>query len=203
MHTRIDMLAALLFSVVAFACGDERESWNGFPLFPPDAGPALSPELESSLRAAEIAFVTQLAAEQAKTAGDTASPNSPDAGAKPPQRMAAEPDARSGDRAKSAAPRRRDAPDAGAAMAGHVASEPAMRPRRPSAPVPSAPMDLGTGGQSGASGGQPTIAAEPDAGVMMAAGAGGASGAQAPSEYPVQPSGPDAGVPDDAADGGI
>jgi hypothetical protein len=230
MQTRTDIIAALLLGVIAIACGEERSPWSGFPLFPEDAGPALSPELESSLRAAQIAFVTQLAAEQAKAAGATAasepSPGNADAGSVPPQRMAAEMAGRPGNGAKSDEPRKREnAPDA-AMMAGRAApdmhNEPPPPPPPPSPDThnepppmqPSAPSsDTPMGGQAGSVGPStpPTQPSEPDAGVMMSAGAGammtagmgGSAGMMAPpSDDPMQL---DAAVPadDDAADGGI
>ena len=179
MQSRTDILSALLFSVIAIACGDERSPWSGFPLFPPDGGPELAPELQSSLRAAEIAFVTQLAAEQAaKTAGATAVPEASqtnaDAGVKPPPRMAADTDGRSGNGSgpKSAEPRKRDAPDGGAEMSERAAagahSEGSKPPMRPSDPEPTAPMEAGVGGQVGSS----APSSQPDAGMMVPATAG-------------------------------
>jgi hypothetical protein len=201
---RVHTVVALLCSLTA--CGEERPPWAGFPLFSPDASTfELPPELASSFNAAEIAFVTQLAAEQAaRTAGAAggSSANSEGAGAMAASPMAAMQERAPASGAKADKPRQPAALDAGVAIpatvAGHAAiAVPPNQPAMPPQPNTRAPMPAADAGRPH----EPpaTEPSPPDAGAAPSTDAGGQV---PPIDPPTQPSQPDAGPPEPDADAG-
>ena len=64
------LIATTVCALIMLACGDERPPWSGFPIVLPDAGGfEISPDLASSLLAAQAAFAKQLAEQGAPDAG--------------------------------------------------------------------------------------------------------------------------------------
>jgi len=207
------LIATTVCALLLLACGDERPPWSGFPIVLPDAGRfELSPDLASSLLAAQAALAKQLADQGSQDAGSASMGATSPMGARRGAAGAAAPRPPSADddEKESAAPDRPEMTpdsmnpvDAGAAADSGMQRRPEMRSSNGGAEVPG----LDAGARMPTAGGGPTTT--PDAGPALPAAGGGAPISTLDAGMPLPAAGDvapvpavDAGVPISDADGG-